>query len=246
MTETGAFAGRVALVTGAGGGIGSALVTALLDAGATVVATARTPSPARLAAVPEELRRRLDVRVADMRDLPSLPALVAAVEADHGSVDVLVPAAGVGRVEGLDQPLEVWQEALTVNLTAPWVLAQAALPGMTTRGFGRILFLSSIAAYTGGKIGPHYSASKAGLHGLTHSLASRTVAAGVTVNAIAPALIEGTDMVAGIPGVTLPPVGRMGRPDEVASLALAMLTNAYLTGQVVLLDGGIRPEGLSI
>ena len=239
---TGAFVGRTALVTGAGGGIGSALVVALLEAGATVVATARTASPARLAAVPDELRGRLDVRVADMRDLPALPALVAAVEHDHGSVDVLVPAAGIGTVHGLDQPLDVWQDALTINLTAPWVLAQAALPGMTARGFGRILFVSSIAAYTGGKIGPHYSASKAGLHGLTHSIASRTVAQGVTANAIAPALIEGTDMVAGIPGVTLPPVGRMGRPDEVASLALAMLSNAYLTGQVVLLDGGIRPD----
>ena len=242
MTGTGTFTDRVALVTGAGGGIGAALVTALLDAGATVVATARASAPARLAGLPDEQRGRLDLRLADMRDLPSLPALVAAVEHDHGSVDVLVPAAGVGQVAGLDQPLEVWQEALTVNLTAPWVLAQAALPGMTARGFGRILFVSSIAAYTGGKIGPHYSASKAALHGLTHSIASRTVAQGVTANAIAPALIEGTDMVAGIPGVTLPPVGRMGRPDEVAALALAMLANAYLTGQVVLLDGGIRPD----
>ncbi|HEY0118931.1 MAG TPA: SDR family oxidoreductase [Cellulomonas sp.] len=242
MTDSGAFVGRTALVTGAGGGIGSALVVALLEAGATVVATARTASPARLAAVPDELRSRLDVRVADMRDLPSLPALVASAQQEHGSVDVLIPAAGVGRVDGLDQGLDVWQEALTVNLTAPWVLAQAALPAMTARGWGRILFVSSIAAYTGGKIGPHYSASKAGLHGLTHSIASRTVAQGVTANAIAPALIDGTDMVQGIPDVVLPPVGRFGRPDEVTSLALAMLSNAYLTGQVVLLDGGIRPD----
>ena len=240
MTEP--FAGRIALVTGAGGAIGAALVVTLLEAGATVVATARATAPERLAAVPDELRPRLDVRVADMRDLPALPALVAAVEADHGSLDVLVPAAGVGAVHGLDVALDVWQEALTVNLTAPWLLAQAALPGMTARGFGRMLFVSSIAAYTGGKIGPHYSASKAGLHGLVHSIASRTAGAGVTANAIAPALIEGADMVARIPGIVLPPVGRMGRTDEVTSLSMAMLSNAYLTGQVVLLDGGIRPD----
>jgi 3-oxoacyl-[acyl-carrier protein] reductase len=242
MTGSQDFVGRTALVTGAGGGIGAALVVGLLEAGATVVATARRTDPPRLADVPAELRDRLDVRVADMRDLDSLPALVSSVERDHGSLDVLVPAAGVGAVHGLDVSLDVWQEALTVNLTAPWLLAQAALPGMTARGFGRILFVSSIAAYTGGRIGPHYAASKAALHGLTHSIASRTVAAGVTANAVAPALIDGTDMVAAIPNVTLAPIGRFGRPDEVKSLALAMLSNGYLTGQVVLLDGGIRPD----
>ena len=242
MTGSQDFVGRTALVTGAGGGIGAALVVGLLEAGATVVATARRTDPPRLADVGTELRGHLDVRVADMRDLDSLPALVSSVERDHGSLDVLVPAAGVGAVHGLDVSLDVWQEALTVNLTAPWLLAQAALPGMTARGFGRILFLSSIAAYTGGRIGPHYAASKAALHGLTHSIASRTVAAGVTANAIAPALIDGTDMVAAIPNVTPAPIGRFGRPDEVTSLALAMLSNGYLTGQVVLLDGGIRPD----
>ncbi len=237
MTQAAPLSGRTALVTGAGGGIGAALVGRLLDAGATVVATARRTDPPRLAGLP---RGRLEVRVADMRELGALPALVGDAEQAHGAVDVLVPAAGVGAVHGLDASLDVWQESLTVNLTAPWVLAQAALPGMVARGFGRVLFVSSIAAFTGGRIGPHYAAAKAGLHGLTHALATRTVAQGVTVNAIAPALIEGTDMVAAIPDPLTPPVGRMGRPDEVADLALAMVTNAYLTGQVVLLDGGLR------
>lgn len=240
------LAGRTALVTGAGGGIGAALVGALLGAGAAVVATARTPDPARLGAVaaglPAGAGDRLEVRVADMRDLDALPALVAGVEASHGAVDVLVPAAGVGAVHGLDLPLDVWQESLTVNLTAPWLLAQAALPGMTARGWGRVLLVSSIAAYTGGRIGPHYAAAKAGLHGLTHAIASRTAGRGVTANAIAPALISGTDMVAAIPDPATPPVGRMGTPAEVAALALAVLTNAYLTGQVILLDGGMRPD----
>ena len=133
---------------------------------------------------------------------------------------------------------------LAVNLRAPFLLAQRTLPGMRARGYGRILFFSSVAAFTGGIIGPHYAASKAGLHGLTHYLASRAAPDGVTVNAIAPALITETMMLPGEPDElrTRVPVGRLGRPDEVADLAMAMLHNGYLTNQVVLLDGGLYPR----
>ena len=115
---------------------------------------------------------------------------------------------------------------------------------MRARGFGRVLFISSIAAFTGGIVGPHYAASKAGLHGLTHFLAARVAAAGVTVNAIAPALITDTRMLPGEPEELRDavPVGRLGRPDEVADLALAILRNRYMTNQVVSLDGGIYPR----
>ncbi len=236
------LAARVALVTGASGGIGSALVSALLRAGATVVGTSRSPHPERLEALPAQLRERLRVRVADMAEADGLARLVREVEREHGALDVLVPAAGAGDVRALDElTLEQWRHSLDVNLTAPFLLAQAALPGMLRRGFGRILFLSSVAAYTGGFVGPHYAAAKAGLHGLAHSLAARAAGSGVTVNALAPALIADTGMIAGLPESSpRPPVGRLGRPAEVADLALAMLSNAYLTGQVVLLDGGMR------
>ena len=112
---------------------------------------------------------------------------------------------------------------------------------MRERGFGRILFVSSVAAFTGGVVGPHYAASKAGLHGLTHWLASRLAGAGVTVNALAPALIERTGMLPGSSDELRAriPVGRLGRPEEVADLALSVLTNAYLTNQVFTLDGGM-------
>ena len=115
---------------------------------------------------------------------------------------------------------------------------------MCERGYGRILFTSSVAALTGGIVGPHYASSKAGLHGLTHFLASRVAADGVTVNAIAPALIEDTAMLPGDPGelTKAVPVRRLGRPAEVADLALAMLRNGYLTSKVVTLDGGIHPR----
>ncbi|MEV4804633.1 SDR family oxidoreductase [Nonomuraea sp. NPDC049421] len=113
---------------------------------------------------------------------------------------------------------------------------------MAARGFGRVLFVSSVAGFTGGIVGPHYAASKAGLHGLVHFLAPRVAADGVTVNAVAPALIADTAM---LPAGAEPgrlPVGRFGRPEEVADLAMAVLRNGYLTDQVISVDGGAYPR----
>jgi 3-oxoacyl-[acyl-carrier protein] reductase len=168
------------------------------------------------------------------------------VERELGPVDVLVANAGTGRrrerIEDVSD--SDWDHHVAVNLTAPFVLARRIAPGMRERGFGRILFVSSVAAFTGGVVGPHYASSKAGLHGLTHWLASRLAGQGVTVNAIAPALIEHTGM---LPGSSEElrariPVGRLGTPEEVADLALAMLRNGYLTNQVVGIDGGVHPR----
>jgi 3-oxoacyl-[acyl-carrier protein] reductase len=113
---------------------------------------------------------------------------------------------------------------------------------MAERGFGRVLFLSSVAAFTGGIVGPHYAASKAGLHGLVHFLAVRVASRGVTVNALAPALIEDTAMLPATASPDRLPVGRFGRPEEVADLAMAVLRNGYLTNQVLSLDGGAYPR----
>ena len=133
---------------------------------------------------------------------------------------------------------------LAVNLRAPFLLAQRAVPAMRDRGFDRILFISSVAAFTGGIVGPHYAASKAGLHGLTHFPASRLAASGITVNALAPALVAETGMLPGDPAQLRRqvPAGRLGRPAEAADLAAAILANAYLTNQVISLDGGIHPR----
>jgi 3-oxoacyl-[acyl-carrier protein] reductase len=137
-----------------------------------------------------------------------------------------------------------FDETLAVNLRAPFLLAQRVLPGMRERGWGRVLFTSSVAAFTGGIVGPHYAASKAGLHGLTHHLAARVAGDGVTVNAIAPALITETNMLPGEPDELKArvPVRRLGRPDEIADLALAVLRNGYMTSQVVAADGGMYPR----
>jgi 3-oxoacyl-[acyl-carrier protein] reductase len=182
---------------------------------------------------------------ADLRR-PQAPAeLVNAVERALGPVDVLVANAGTGRTRSWEAVSSAdFDEATAVNLRAPFLLAQRTLPGMQERRFGRILFISSVAAFTGGLIGPHYAASKAGLHGLTHFLAARTTPFGVTVNALAPALIAETGLLPGDPQELRQqvPVGRLGHPDEVADLALAILRNPYLTNQVVSLDGGMYPR----
>src|SRR5207302_1888351 len=132
---------------------------------------------------------------------------------------------------------------LAINLRAPFLLAREVLPGMQGRDYGRLLFISSGAAFTGGVIGPHYAASKAGLHGLACFLASRTAASGVTVNAIAPGFIA-TAMLPGDPAElgSRVPVGRVGHPEEVGDFALAVLRNGYLTGHVMSLDGGMYPR----
>jgi 3-oxoacyl-[acyl-carrier protein] reductase len=226
--------GRVALVTGGSGGIGAALCARLAAEGASVAVHYNAQRPQTDAPVFQ----------ADLRDAEAPDRLIDAVEAELGPVDILAANAGMSRpapYEEVDAAL--FDETLAVNLRAPFLLARRVLPGMRERGYGRILFTSSVAGLTGGIIGPHYASSKAGLHGLTHFLASRAAADGVTVNAIAPALIEDTAMLPGDPKelATRVPVQRLGRPEEVADLMVAILRNGYVTNQVISIDGGIYP-----
>jgi 3-oxoacyl-[acyl-carrier protein] reductase len=226
--------GRVALVTGGSGGIGAALVERLEQEGVTVAV--------------HYARNRPDaghVFQADLEDPAAPHRLIDEVEADLGPVDILAANHGHSHRATYDEvDAQAFDRMLAVNLRAPFLLARRVLPGMRERGYGRILFTSSVAALTGGVVGPHYAASKAGLHGLTHFLASRAAADGVTVNAIAPALIEDTGMLPGDPAelAKLIPAGRLGRPEEVADLMLAILRNGYMTNQVVGLDGGMHPR----
>lgn len=244
---TAALAGQVALVTGGSGGIGRAVAHRLAAAGARVaVSYGQTRYAAERTAA--DIAAAGGTAIAAGADLsrPDAPGeLVAAVEHELGPVTVLVSNAGLGRRQSLAEVTAAdFDEMMAVNLRAPFLLAQRTLPGMAARGFGRILFMSSVAAFTGGIVGPHYAASKAGLGGLTHFLASRFAAAGVTVNALAPALITETGMLPGQPDELRGsvPVGRLGHPDEVADLALAILRNGYMTGQVVGIDGGMYPR----
>ena len=240
--------GRVALVTGGSGGIGRALSRRLALAGAAV-AVSYGANAAAAGEVVCELAGAGHRAVAlggDLRQAEAPEALVAGVEQALGPVDVLVANAGVSRpLEFDDIDLATWDETLAVNLRAPFLLAQAAVPGMRERRFGRIVFLSSVAAFLGGILSPQYTASKAGLIGLMHSLARALAPHGVTVNAVAPGLVE-TDMLAEDPRRgdirRHVPVGRLGRPEEVADLVAAVVGNAFITAQTVSVDGGIYPR----
>jgi 3-oxoacyl-[acyl-carrier protein] reductase len=238
---------RVALVTGASGGIGSAIALQLARARTAVaIGYGSNAEPA------EDLARRLVEEGAkavalgaDLSQAREVDRLINQAEAALGPVDILVSNAGRGERLALEEvSVEEFDRTLAINLRAPFLLAQRTLPGMAERGFGRVLFVSSVAAFTGGIVGPHYAASKAGLHGLTHFLASRFAASGVTVNALAPALIADTGMLPGRPDELREqiPVRRLGEPGEVADLALAILRNPYITDQVISIDGGMYPR----
>ncbi|MFC9836362.1 SDR family NAD(P)-dependent oxidoreductase [Rhodococcus sp. NPDC127530] len=248
--QTGPLAGRVALITGASGGIGGAIARRLAADGADLfLAHGRhVDDAAQVADHARSLGRRVALAPGDLAD-PAVPAaLVDQATEQLGSVDIVIANAGVGAQTPWDQvDLDQWNTTLAVNLTAPFLLAQRALPTMIDRGFGRVLFISSIAALNGGVVGPHYAASKAGLHGLTHFLAPRVAGSGVTVNALAPALIGNTRILPTDPEgkgkLPMPiPVGRLGEPDEVADMAITMLRNSYLTNKVITLDGGLLPR----
>ena len=244
--------GRLALVTGASGGIGGAVALALARAGADLVLTysGHRDDAETAAAAVTGLGRAATTVQADLGAPGAGRDLAERVGSEVGPVDVLVANAGAGvRLAWQEVDDETWEHTFAVNVTAVWQLTRSLLPGMMERGFGRVLFVSSIAALTGGVVGPHYAASKAALHGLMHHLAQRVADSGVTVNTIAPALITGTRMLSRMlpdddsaesPAPAIP-VGRRGRPEEIADMALAMLTNPYLTSKVITVDGCIYP-----
>ncbi len=167
--------------------------------------------------------------------------MVARVASTLEDVDILVANAGVAPVAALDTlDAALFDYTLAVNLRSAFLLAQAVLPAMRRRRFGRLLFVSSTAAQVGGIVGAHYAASKAGLLGLMHAYASALAAEGITANAIAPALVE-TEMITSNPSARPDPipVGRFGRPDEVDDLAVAVVANSYVTGQTLQVNGGV-------
>ena len=233
---------RVALVTGASRGIGRATAIALAEAGAAVAINYRTQGVAaeQVRTIIRNLGRASVALQADVSLSADVDQLLEAVEHELGPVDILVNNAGISQVKPFQELTETdWDEMLRVNLKSAFLVTSRVLRGMRQRRWGRIINLSSVAAQTGGVIGPHYAASKAGLIGLTHSYASLLAREGITVNAIAPALIE-TDMVTSNPNASADriPVGFFGAPEEVARAAVMLAESDYTTGQTISMNGG--------
>ena len=221
--------GKLALVTGASRGIGRAIALALAREGADLIVNYRTHAA-------DALGPRCRAIQADVSIGADVERLIAAA----GPVDILVNNAGIARPQPIEEITERdWDDLIDVNLKSCFLVTQAVLPGMRSRKWGRIINISSVAAQTGGVVGPHYAASKAGMLGLTRFYASRLAKEGITVNAIAPALIA-TEMVAANPNARpdLIPVGRFGDVDEVAEVAVMLARNGYLTGQTINVNGG--------
>lgn len=233
---------RVALITGGSRGIGAAIAVALARAGADVAVNYRQRADAAKAVCAEisATGSKAIALQADVSLAADVKRLIAEVETRLGSIDILVNNAAIARPRKLEEITEPeWDEMLTVNLKSVFLVTQAVIGRMREKKWGRIINLSSVAAQTGGAVGPHYAASKAGIIGLTHSCASAFVKDGITVNAIAPALIE-TDMVAANPNASpsLIPMGHFGSVDDVASVAVLLAMNEYTTGQTLSVNGG--------
>ncbi len=237
------LSGRVALVTGGNRGIGRAICLALARAGADIALSYHHQEGAARQAcadVEREGVRSISVR-ADVSVAADVARLVQTVASRLGVPTIVVNNAGMARTQGLEEITEEdWDQTLAVNLKSVFLVTQAVLPGMRSARWGRIINLSSAAAQIGGIIGPHYTASKAGVLGLTRAYAARLAGEGITVNAIAPGLID-TDMIAGHAQARPErvPVGRLGAPEEVAEVAVMLARNGYITGQTVNVNGGL-------
>jgi 3-oxoacyl-[acyl-carrier protein] reductase len=236
------LSGRIALVTGASRGIGAATALALARHGADVAIgyQVQAAGAERVRAQVAALGRRAVAVQADVSDSAQVTALLAQVERALGPVAILVNNAGQAHRRGLDDlTLEDWELTLRVNLTSAWLVTRAALPHMRAQHWGRIVNVSSGAAQTGGRVGLHYTASKAALEGMTRAYAARLVKEGITVNAVAPALIA-TDMTdTASRGDWAVPLGRLGTAEECADAIVLCAGTGFMTGQTLHLNGGI-------
>ena len=239
---------RVAVVTGGIGGLGTEICTTLARGGCRVIAADLGARAERIAEFEREVDG-LDIRFAplDVTDFDACGALVRQVEADHGRLDILVNAAGItrdGTLRKMDRPQ--WDAVLTVNLDSVFNLCRHAVEGMTARGFGRIVNISSVNGQTGQFGQTNYAAAKAGMHGFTMALAREVARKGVTVNSVSPGYCEtalvmamSDEIRAGI--VDKVPVGRLGKPSEIAR-TVAFLVNdeaGFITGANIPVNGGL-------
>jgi 3-oxoacyl-[acyl-carrier protein] reductase len=241
------FEQKIALVTGASRGIGRAIARRLAAEGATVVAAARGENARATVDEIVSAGFRAEVASAELTDTAAIEALVAGVLQRHGRIDVLVSNAGVTRDQLLLRMKRAdWDDVIATNLTATFVLCQAALKPMIKQRSGRIVAISSVVGQAGNAGQANYAASKAGLIGFCKSLAKEVASRNVTVNVVAPGLID-TDMTRAISAdaakdwLSQIPLGRTGTADEVAAAVCFLASDeaSYITGQVLGVNGGM-------
>ena len=239
---------RVAIVTGGTRGIGEAVTRRLVATGTRVVAVYRGDAAAASALAAE---LDVDTRRVDIGDAAGCASLVAGVLDRYGRVDHLVNNAGLLlEAPSTDTDEAGWEQVVNVNLSAAFHLCRAVIPPMRDGGFGRIVNVSSVTAVMGSPTEAAYGAAKAGLHGLTRSLARETARDGITVNCVVPGVFE-TEMTLSMPERTqqailrMIPVGRRGAPDELARAVGFLLDDdaGYVTGSVLTVDGGLSMGG---
>ncbi|KAK6440191.1 hypothetical protein LTR95_003590 [Oleoguttula sp. CCFEE 5521] len=248
---------QLVLITGATGGIGKATALAFAKTGLYNLAlhyhSASTETRSQLA---NEIKavNSSDTAIeatflqADLGSFDEVRRLHGEVTKQSGDVDILFNNAGStlshSSIKSLsDVPIDVFEQSWRVNTGSGILLTQLCLPHMERSGYGRVIFCSSVAGLTGGVVGPHYASSKSAIHGFVHWLAGNVAKKGITVIAIAPALIEETAM---LPGgneelAARVPVGRLGKPDEIADTVMWMVRNGYATNKVIAVDGGVYP-----
>ncbi|KAI2631737.1 3-oxoacyl-reductase [Xylaria nigripes] len=251
------ISGRLALITGASGGIGAAVARGLWAEGCSLALTGfskfQVVEDLEQELLPSRTRdsQKITAYQLDTGDSAALEKLFHDIKADHGQdgPDILISNAGYGKRRNgiLDVSIEEFDHTININLRASFILSKLSIPHMEAQGWGRIVFISSIAATGGGINACHYAASKAGLSGMMKNLATKHARSGITVNDVAPAMIGDTGMipdekfVEGTPGdVKNIPVGRLGTPEECAGIVTMICKTGYLTGQSILCSGGLK------
>src|SRR3954469_20604102 len=241
------LAGRVALVTGASRGIGRAIAARLAAQGATVVAAARGDNAAATVDAIRTTGGNAELASADVSDAAAIQALVAGTMQRPGRIDILVNNAGIAKDQlMLRMKRDDWDQVIATNLTAAFALTQAVLKPMIRQKAGRIICISSVVGQAGNAGQANYAASKAGLIGFAKSVAQEVASRSITVNVVAPGLID-TDMTRAITGTAHEewaariPLKRLGTPDDTAAAVCFLASDeaAYITGQVLAVNGGM-------